>query len=199
MQHRPTTERLQTNRKRILRRTQYSVKHLLPSAFVASKILRRRPRDSCAGPSCACRPGSEPSSSWPSCASSSSSASWPSSSWPARARARHFGTRQLDDSTPTDKPDRGFTYRRIRHWHCEKSLDRVDLNNCGGLPKAQPTHATLFEDKPGAFFFLGFFAFFAGFFFAGFFFADFFFFAAVCCVRATVVFWICLVTSERTV
>ena len=45
-----------------------------------------------------------------------------------------------------------------------------------------------------AFFFFGaFFAFFA--FLAGFFFADFFFFAAVCCVRATVVFWICFVTS----
>merc|ERR1711896_103728 len=49
------------------------------------------------------------------------------------------------------------------------------------------------------FFFFGFFAFFflAGFFLAGFFFAD-FFLAAVCCVRATVVFWICLVTSATT-
>ena len=43
------------------------------------------------------------------------------------------------------------------------------------------------------FFFFGFFAFFAGFFLAGFFLAD-FFLAAVCCVRATVVFWIFLVT-----
>merc|ERR1719352_489142 len=45
-----------------------------------------------------------------------------------------------------------------------------------------------------AFFFFAFFAFLAGFFFA-----DFFFFAAVCCVRATVDFWICFVTSATTI